>query len=248
MDLSILTQTLVEYSKKALERSDLVLGALTPLALVLAGVFFLIEFEKFQRQFSMNGGTLNSKIFFQHFWKYFICFIMIYNAALIFDVIFAVGLGALKMVDAVVPKQTFEIAVELGKVKGTMKILLGFIGWMIEGFAQLSIKLIVLMRNLYLYIFRAVSPLMMAFFMSETTRQITINFLKKVGAVAFQGVLILVVVRIFPALVTSDLLKVDFSSKSQLTGAVFSSIAKSVLFIIIIWSTERKAKELLNAM
>ena len=95
-----------------------------------------------------------------------------------------------------------------------------------------------------MYILKAVSPLIVAFFMSEQTRPVAINFLKHFSAYAFQGLLLVIIVKLYPALITDDMLKAG--SGDWVTA--FASIAKSIVYIIALFGSQRLAKSLLNAM
>ena len=90
----------------------------------------------------------------------------------------------------------------------------------------------------------SVAPVIMAFFMSEKTRNITIGFLKIFAAYAFQGLLLVIIIKLYPALVSDDMFK---AGKGDLVTA-FASIGKSVVYIMCLFGSQKQAKTLLNAM
>ena len=55
------------------------------------------------------------------------------------------------------------------------------------------------MRFIELYLYRAVSPLIVAFWMSDDTRSIATNLLRKTTAAALQGLLIVILLVIWHA-------------------------------------------------
>ena len=95
-----------------------------------------------------------------------------------------------------------------------------------------------------MYIIKAIGPLIIAFFMSEQTRQMAINFFKLFASYALQGLLLVIIVKLYPALVTDDMFK---AGEGDYVTA-FASIAKSIVYIIALFGSQRLAKTLLNAM
>ncbi|HEL2322577.1 TPA: type IV secretion system protein, partial [Streptococcus suis] len=128
------------------------------------------------------------------------------------------------------------------------KHILTFIGGATNYVAQVSTKLIVFMRALEMYLLKAIGSLLVAFFMSDATRSIAINVLKYFGAAAFQSIIVLLIVRFYPVLVTEDLMKVNLQGDLESWGTAFASIGKGIIFIILLWGSQKKAKQLLSAM
>lgn len=248
MDVSVLTQSLADYNSRALAVSDLVLAALTPMAYVLAAVFFAIEFDNFNRKFTQNGGTMTLMIVLEQYYKYIVAVILIANAGMVFDVILALGVGAVRLVDGVAKTKAYEMELDLGKVGGITKQFLLIVGSIVELCSKISINIIAMMRFLHLYIFRSLSPLIFAFFMADVTRSIAISFMKSVAAVSLQAIVLVLVIRLYPAIVTNDVFKAELSGGGEKLAVALSSIGKGIVFIFLLWSSQKVAKNLMNAV
>lgn len=248
MDVSVLTQSLADYNSRALAVSNMVIAALTPMAYVLAAVFFAIEFDNFNRKFTQNGGTMTLMIALEHYYKYIVAVVLIANAAVVFDLIMALGTGAVKLVDGVGNTKAYEMKMDLGKVGGITKQFLTIVGGIVELCSKISINIITMMRFLHLYIFRSLSPLILAFFMADVTRPIAIGFMKSVAAAALQAIVLVLVVRLYPAIVTNDVFKAELSGGGEKMAIALSSIGKGVVFIFLLWGSQKMAKTLMNSM
>lgn len=248
MDVSVLTQSLADYNSRALAVSDMVIAALTPMAYVLAAVFFAIEFDNFNRKFTQNGGTMTLMIALEQYYKYIVAVVLIANAGMVFDFIMALGEGATKLVSGVGTTEAYELTMKLGKVGGISKAIISFFAGITEYVTKVSVNIIVMMRFLHLYLFRSLSPLILAFYMADVTRPIAISFLKSVGAAALQTAVLILIIRLYPAIVTNDIMTVELSDGLSKMATAFTSIGKGIIFIIMIWGSQKMAKTLINAM
>ena len=125
------------------------------------------------------------------------------------------------------------------------KQIIGFVGFIAGKVANIVLGIIVFLRYLDLYQLKALAPLLVSFFMMDSLRSITINFLKYFAASAFIGVILIVVSVVYDSIVATDLLKVT-TADSGTWGTAFASIAKAVIYIFVMVGTGRKAKQLLG--
>lgn len=248
MDISQLTKTLAEYNAQANAITNLVATSVSPIAYILCAVFFSFELDDFTTKMAQEGAEVNPRMLLRRFSKYILALFLISQGRLVFDTIMSVVIILVKMIDKVVPVVDYEVSIDLTGAKGITKQVLVMIAGIVEFLSKLSIKLIALLRSLNLYALRGLSPLLAAFFMSEHTRQITIGFLKLIAATTFQAILVIIFLRLYPVLVTSGLTKVELSSGLAWLSVPLSSLAQGIIFIMALWGTEKKAKQLLNAM
>ncbi|AML46720.1 TPA: type IV secretion system protein [Streptococcus suis] len=240
-----ITNSLAEYSSTVNQYADKINGALLPVASVLILTFFLFDILSWNRRLGQEGGGLTAQLWMEVALGYIIAFILVYNISEIFDFIVFVFNRAIALVDSVLPKTAYKAEVDTSGVSGwIMKQIVKLVGWAAEFVGNVSAKILVFMRFFQMYILKAVSPLIVAFFMSEQTRPVAINFLKHFSAYAFQGLLLVIIVKLYPALITDDMLKAG--SGDWVTA--FASIAKSIVYIIALFGSQRLAKSLLNAM
>lgn len=249
MDVDLLTKTLSEYSPTVNSTSDLIVSSVRPIALVLIGIFFLIEMDSWFKYMKQEGGGLTQELWLDIAFKYVLAFMLVMMSSQIFDSMVELVNLILKTINHVMPNKEMNTVVDVSKIKGTIvKQFFKLVGGLIEFTSKISVKLIMMMRYLEMYLLKAVGPLIVAFFMSDATRSIAINILKFFGAAAFQAVIILIIVRLYPAMMLDDLVKVKMSGGFDAWGVALGSIAKGIIFIFLIFSSQKKAKSLLGAM
>ncbi|HEM2723282.1 TPA: type IV secretion system protein [Streptococcus suis] len=249
MDVNELTKNLSQYSPILNDTVNQVDKAVKPVALVIISIFFLIEMDSWYKYMKQEGGGITRELWMDVAFKYLLAYMLVMLSAPIFDTILEVVNMTLKMVDKAVPASKVSWDAQFDQVEGWFfKHILTFIGGATNYVAQVSTKLIVFMRALEMYLLKAIGSLLVAFFMSDATRSIAINVLKYFGAAAFQSIIVLLIVRFYPVLVTEDLMKVNLQGDLESWGTAFASIGKGIIFIILLWGSQKKAKQLLSAM
>ena len=240
-----ITNSLAEYSSTVNQYSDKINNALLPVASVLILTFFLFDILSWNRRLGQEGGGLTAQLWMEVALGYIIAFILVYNISEIFDFIVFVFNRGIALVSAVLPNRDFKVDVDTSGISGWIfKQIVGIVAKVVDFVGNISTKILVFMRFFQMYILKAVSPLIVAFFMSEQTRPVAINFLKHFSAYAFQGLLLVIIVKLYPALIIDDMFKAG--SGDWVTA--FSSIGKGIVYIICLFGSQRLAKTLLNAM
>ncbi|MSU87447.1 hypothetical protein EA438_07405 [Streptococcus dysgalactiae subsp. dysgalactiae] len=249
MDVDLLTKTLSEYSPTVNATTDLIVSSVRPIALILVSIFFLIEMDSWFKYMKQEGGGLTQELWLDIAFKYALAYLLVMMSSQIFDAILELVNLILNTINHVVPKTEIKSAIEVGHIKGAIiKQFFRLVGGLIEFTSKISVKIILMMRYLEMYLLKAVAPLIIAFFMSDATRSIAINLLKFFGAVAFQAVIIFIIVRLYPSLIIDDILKVKMSNGFEAWVTALSSIAKGIIFLFLIYGSQKKAKSLLGAM
>ncbi|HEO7897821.1 type IV secretion system protein [Streptococcus agalactiae] len=240
-----ITNSLAEYSSTVNQYADKIGNALLPVASILILTFFLFDILSWNRRLGQEGGSLTIQLWMEVALGYVISFILVYNFSEIFDFIVLVFNKGIALVNGILPKNTFKSDMDTSGISGWIsKQVVNLIGKFTKLIADVIAKLLVFMRFFQMYILKAVGPLIIAFFMSEQTRQIAINFFKLFASYALQGLLLVIIVKLYPALVTDDLFKASDGD----WATAFASIAKSIVYIIALFGSQRLAKTLLNAM
>ena len=238
-----ITSSLNEYSSTVNEFTIKIMNALLPVASIIILTFFLIELFRWNERLSQEGGSLTVKLWLEISIGYVISFILIHNIAHLFDGVVFLFNRAVVLVDRVLPQTQFNTTVDVSGVDGwIMQQLVSFVGETANFVANVVSNLLVFMRFFQMYLLKAVSPLIIAFFMSAQTRPIAINFFKHFSAYAFQGVLLVIIMKLYPALVSDDLFKA--AGGDGITA--FASIAKSIVYITALFGSQRLAKSILN--
>lgn len=240
-----ITKSLAEYSSTVNQYADKINSALLPVASILILTFFLFDILSWNKRLGQEGGSLTVQLWMEVALGYVIAFILVYYISDIFDFIVFVFNKGIALVNGVLPKNTFKSDVDTSGVSGWLfKQVVGIVAKVTDFIGDVSTKILVFMRFFQMYILKAVAALIVAFFMSEQTRAVAINFLKHFAAYAFQGLLLVIIVKLYPALVTDDMLKAGDGD----WVTAFASIAKGIVYIICLFGSQRLAKNLLNAM
>ena len=178
--------------------------------------------------------------------KYLFAFIMISASSQICDAILELLNIIVKVIAHVVPTVKTTIDSNISGGKGIFeKTIITLVGKAVSGVANIILGIIVFLRYLDLYMLKAIAPLLVAFFMMDSLRSVTINFLKYFAASALIGVILIIVSVVYDSIVATDILKVTTGS-SDSWGTAFASIVKGVIYIFVMVGSSRKAKQLLG--
>ena len=246
LDIRELTSSLSSYSSATNQAVNMMADAVRPIGYILLGLFFWFEIASWSQMVKSRGGSLTQKIWLEALMKYLFAFIMISASSQICDAILELLNIIVKVIAHVVPSQLDKYQYAQGAVKGWFeKSIFGLVGGLTEFIANIILGIIIFLRYLDLYMLKALAPLLVAFFMMDSLRSITINFLKYFAASALIGVILIIVSVVYSGLVTTDMLKVAAGSSGSL-GTAFASIAKGVIYIFTLVGSSRKAKQLLG--
>lgn len=240
-----IAKSLAEYSPTVNDYATKINTALLPVASIIILTFFLVDVLSWNKRLGQEGGGLTIQLWMEITLSYVIAFILVYYTAEIFDVIVYVFNQGIKLVNSVLPSKEINTDVDTSGISGWIfKQVVNLVEKGANFVANISTNILVFIRFFQMYILKAVAPLIVAFFMSEQTRSIAINFLKLFAAYAFQGLLLVIIVKLYPALVSDDLFK---AGEGDWIPA-FASIAKGIVYIFTLFGSQRLAKNLLNAM
>ena len=246
LDIGELTSSLANYSSGTNQAVTMMADAVRPIGYILLGLFFWFEIASWSQMVKTRGGALTQKIWLEALMKYLFAFILIAASSQICDAILELLNIVVKVIAHVSPTVKTTIDSNISGGKGWFeKQIIGFVGFIAGKVANIVLGIIVFLRYLDLYQLKALAPLLVSFFMMDSLRSITINFLKYFAASAFIGVILIVVSVVYDSIVATDLLKVT-TADSGTWGTAFASIAKAVIYIFVMVGTGRKAKQLLG--
>lgn len=253
IDGSTLTQllsSLDEYNPVVNEVVEKMTKGLVPVAMMILGVLMYLELADTNRRIQVEQGRVNSDIFISVAWKYLVGFILIAYSNEIFDSIVWITNAIGNIISKVTTNKSdlkFIVPEIKGKVKTSQRLILNgmtAIAYFFNWFAEIITKILVFLRAFELYLFKAAAPILVALYASEEWRPITMRFIKMFTAVAIQGFLIIIILKIYPALVTNDMF--DLVAKgnwAENLAAMFMCLLKSGVFVFVLLGSQRKAKE-----
>lgn len=246
LDIRELTSSLSSYSSATNQAVNMMADAVRPIGYILLGLFFWFEMASWSQMVKSRGGALTQKIWLEALMKYLFAFIMISASSQICDAILELLNIVVKVIAHVTPTIKTTIDSNISGGKGWFeKQIIGFVGFIVGKVSNIILGIIVFLRYLDLYMLKALAPLLVAFFMMDSLRSVTINFLKYFAASALIGVILIIVSVVYDSIVAADILKVTTGS-SDSWGTAFASIAKGVIYIFVMIGSGRKAKQLLG--
>lgn len=161
--------------------------------------------------------------------KYFIAYFLVTQSGAILNAIMWFTNGITKLIGIDFKGDGFQY-VPIKNGKYGIRLMIDGIGFIVGAAATLSVKVMVLLRFIELYFFKAIAPVIVAFWMGDNTRHIAINFLKTFGAIALQGAVIILLLVIWQGFRVDTLIQLDKDSWLGAYASGFSYIGKCVVF------------------
>lgn len=223
--------------------------------MAILAILFLFELQETSRRLDREEGGMTFEILAQLAISYIIAFVLVNNAGHIIDAIVWFGewisrwMGKIMHLGSVlqkIPDPKGNMSWYIRPLVYFFQALAQIVQWLVSGIATM----IVFIRAVSMYTYKAFSPLIIAFFMSKELRQISIGFLKQFGALVLQGALIIFIIGIMSTSIVSDLTFTMSSDSSWLNniGIYFGIILKSGLMGYLVIGSQSLAKRLLGAM
>jgi len=244
--LSELTKTLGSYNKTVNSSISSINKSLMAVGYILVSILFLIEMLSWYRFIRNQGGEMTWKLFLEVAVKYFIAYFLVAQSGAVLNAIMWFTNGITKLIGVDFSNDNMFTFVWIKKGNYGVRIVVNGIASIVGAAATLSVKVIVLLRFIELYFFRAIAPVIVAFWMGDNTRHIAINFLKTFGAIALQGAVIVLILAIWQGFNIDTAIQVSKDSWFGSFADGFSYIGKCVVFLILLIGSQRKAKQLLN--
>ena len=244
--LSELTKTLGSYNKTVNSSISSINKSLMAVGYILVSILFLIEMLSWYRFIRNQGGEMTWKLFLEVAVKYFIAYFLVAQSGAVLNAIMWFTNGITKLIGVDFSNDNMFTFAWIKKGNYGVRIVVNGIASIVGAAATLSVKVMVLLRFIELYFFRAIAPVIVAFWMGDNTRHIAINFLKTFGAIALQGAVIVLILAIWQGFNIDTAIQVSKDSWFGSFADGFSYIGKCVVFLILLVGSQRKAKQLLN--
>lgn len=241
--LNQLTTSLKDYSPTAYKIMGDISHSMQNVAVILLLLFMGLEMFNWYQHLKNNGGELTLQLFFELAIKYVLAYFLVLSIDQIFDVFGWMFNGMIKLAakNGVSPYK-----VKTPDFKGLnfgAKGILQTVYWVIDFIGQIATKLLILLRSSTLYVYKGIAKIVVACFMMDALRPICFNFFKLYLAAILQGVILVIIILLYPAIVTDDLLKV--ATTGAWTSAL-TAIAKGIIYILLLFGSQRMAKSILQ--
>jgi len=251
-----LTKPLATYNVSVNDTMTAVAVAIRALAMVVLTIFVLIELGNIRKQIENEGGGMTGEVYTSLILKYIFAFILVQYSSELIDGILWVFTKITELIYANVtvgyklselPKATHH----MNFLEKGLYLMMTTLSQIISWFASWVGQILVFMRSIQMYIYKALAPIMVVFFMNDEMRSTTIGYLKQFAGIALQGSLIILILAIFPVFIQSDLMfSLDTSGLSgffQDLGAIMSVLAKNLVLIFLLFGSQNLAKRIMGA-
>ncbi|WP_161980952.1 conjugal transfer protein TrbL [Streptococcus sp. S784/96/1] len=248
IDYTDFSKSLPEFGPTADRVATAANKSLLALGFILLGIFFLIEMMSWHQHMKSRGNSLTKKMWLEIALKYLFTFVLIiYSAELLDGINWLLNTGVKIVLRGVQMINPSDFKYEYGTftIKGMVKGIINTVGQGTEIVARVVVVIVNFLRYLDQYVLKAMAPVLVACFMSDALRSISLNFFKRFASYGLIALLMVLVSIVYPALITDDLLKLAVGEASGVQLAILS-IAKGVIYIISIVGTGRKAQQLLG--
>lgn len=247
--------SLQNYNPTVNALTEKVCVAMQLFGMAILSILFIIELQETSRRLDREEGGMTYEVLAEIAISYIVAFVLVNSAGHIIDAIVWFGGWIAQWMGKIMPLGSMiqDIPDPKGDLSWYVRPLVAFfqaIAQMVQWLASAIATMIVFLRAITMFIYKAFSPLIVAFFMSKELRQISIGFLKQFAALVLQGALIIFVIGIMSTAIVSDLSFTMSSDTSWLEniGVYFGIILKSGLMIHLVISSQSLAKRLLGAM
>jgi hypothetical protein len=247
--------SLSDYNNQANTFVGQVNHAIMPVVLVLLSIFWLIEFADLRQRFQMGNNGLSIEFLALNSSKFLIAFVVVTLLPQLVDSIvwFTSAIGHL--IDgvkldggtAVVTIPTMPSGLHWYE-KGAV-VILEIIGNMLMWLNEVIVKILIFMQKMNLYIAKGIGGIFVLLFVSEKYQNIAISFVKFVAATTLNSVVIMVIIKMVPVLVSSKIFAIDKGGAGLLetVGTFFTSIAMAVTISFILFGSMNLTRRMMGA-
>ena len=232
-------------------------------SMILASVVFAIvacyELYALSVRTEARGGPMGSaEIAFKVMFKVAVCYVMLQVS---FDILINLYKTSNSLIEAIggvsYGAKTNEPVIDWDEISGDVPSGLSgivpfffcLVIWFLSWAAKWAAVIMILCRLVQIYLYLAIAPIPLATFPSQEYSQIAKSFLKSFVAVALQGALIYLTVRLMPPLVSTALNSGFFAiTNGNLVGELSIAAMYSAVILITIVGTQQIARRICNAM
>ncbi|WP_438832397.1 hypothetical protein [Streptococcus pluranimalium] len=241
--LDQLTMSLKDYNPTAYNLMETVSGSMEKVAILLLLLFMGVNLLNWNQQLKSNGGELTLQLWIEEILKYAIALFLILYVDEIFDSLSWLFNVIIKMVAKIGIDPFSSKAPSYKGLNTVMKWIFQLIYGAVDFIGQISTKLLILLRSFTLYTYKGIAKIVVACYMMESLRPICFGFFKLYIVAVFQGLILVIVIMLYPAIVTDDLLTV---AKTGVLTNAFIAIGKGIIYIIVLFGSQRMAKNIMQ--
>lgn len=242
--LDQLTMSLKDYNPTAYQLMEIVSDSMEKVAMMLLLLFMGLNLLNWHQQLKSNGGELTLQLWFEEIIKYVIAVFLILYLDELFDALTWLFNVIIKVISKTGIKEIKnEVKFSWTDLNWASKAFLETVYNCVDFIGQISTKLLILLRSFTLYTYMGIGKIVAACYMMDALRPICLGFLKHYAAAALQGLVLVVVIMLYPAIVTDDLLTV---ARTGAWTSALMAIGKGIIYIIMLFGSQRMAKSIMQ--
>lgn len=241
--LNQLTMSLKDYNPTAYKLMETVSGSMEKVAVLLLLLFMGLNLLNWNQQLKSNGGELTLQLWIEEILKYAIALFLILYVDEMFDGLSWIFNAIIKLIAKSGINPYKANTPDFKGFNFASKLMLQFVYWVVDFIGQISTKLLILLRSFTLYTYKGIAKIVVACYMMESLRSICFGFFKLYIAAVLQGLILVIVILLYPAIVTNDLLTV---AKTGAWTSALMAIAKGIIYIIMLFGSQRMAKNIMQ--
>lgn len=242
MNVDDLTQTMAQYNGSVNDISNTIVGGVRPVALVIIGVFYLIDQMSWSKYLKQEGGTLTLGVWLELSYRFIIAVFLASFSTVILNFVFALVNIAVSQIAESIDFKSIEMGVTVDGIDNWfLKGFLEVISLIVTALSVAGSGVVLLLRYFQMYILKCLAPLIVAFFVAESTKPISLNFIKMFSASAVQGVVLIIVMALYPAMAGSGV-KVPMPPPFEETGTAIGAIAMGLIYLFMLFGSQALAK------
>ncbi|WP_162011935.1 hypothetical protein [Streptococcus sp. S784/96/1] len=241
--LEQLTMSLKDYNPTAYQLMETTSGAMEKVAILLLLLFLGINLMNWNQQLKSNGGELTLQLWIEEILKYVIAIFLILYVDEIIDSLSWLFNVIIKLVAKTGIEPFNSKAPDYKGLNWFQKVFFKTVYDCIDFIGQISTKLLILLRSFTLYTYKGIAKIIVACYMMESLRPICFGFFKLYIAAVLQGLILVIIIMLYPAIVTNDLLTVE---KTGAWTSALMAIAKGIIYIIMLFGSQRMAKNIMQ--
>lgn len=233
-------------------------NVIAPVAYVILSLFLLLELQNIATRVEGHQGTIGAELPIKALFKMIICKTVIDNIGLITSAFFEVSLHLIKKTETILSvsgaTSLTPNILALRRVIADYGILerfalsakISLIGILVS-LSLLVVKVIIISRFFQIFIYIAISPIPVATLPHSEMSSVAKNFFKNFAAACLHGVLIYIVIAIFPLLVNGAVLGA-IDGSGDFSADLWKILGYCFVLAVSVTASGRWAKSICNAM
>ena len=249
VDYSKLFSSLSEYNTQVNTTINSIHKALIVVGVVVISILWYAHFIDMQKRLLENQQSMSTDVLMQASYKYFVAYAMVMLSGQIIDALLWLGNAIAHLIDVNMTKSLTNTILFVAKesngnifenmfvnaIQGMAKIA--------QWIAQITIQILVFLRFVELYIYKAFAPILIAGFVSDDYKSVAQGYMKQFIAVILQGALLIFLIKLYDVLAVADMFTISTAKGDDALSQAVLFLVKSFVYIFVLVGSQNKVKK-----